>query len=354
MRRFGALALLAVIALAGNCAPPTAQVELARAPLAHKGGVGWPSAPVAQLPGIDAMGSVSVHNWNYLDRAIDALPEGIEYVAYQWGCGTSGSSWDTVSLSSIERFAAKYPGLKWLIFNEPDRQDQADCLPSIAADTYNDIYNILKTTDPTSKVYCCGTSNYQAHWKWMGAFLEVYSDKYGSLPPMDGLHYHFYNDFVNRFNVAQFQDAVLRTKHLNETWMNNWAPTMSQLPWIISEWGVLSDYGDSPTEAARVAEFLRATWGWLGRQPYIEQHFWYATYVDELAGNLLVERNSSTLSVVGQAFQDMAFGSPAPTPTPTATPAPVPTTTPTVVPTATPEPAHVYCDCVCVTVTPTP
>ena len=198
------------------------------APVEHKGGVGWPGAPTALVDGLVNLGTNAVHHWNYNEARLTLMEEkGIEYLPYVWGCGVTDKPWDTIDLGAISALAEDHPGLRWLIFNEPDRPEQANCDPSMAADVYHDVYHALKEADPTCQVYCCGTSRYQSHHTWMGAFIQEYSDKYlganGGTPPMDGLHYKFYGDFETRFDYVRVQQAILDTVALNEGWCCGWA-----------------------------------------------------------------------------------------------------------------------------------
>jgi len=308
---------------------------------APKRGVTWAGSPIEQTTRFVEMGVDAVHHWNYLESRITPIQDlGIEYVAHQWGCGTSDRSWDKVDLNALRYFALEYTGLTWLVFNEPDNPDQADCHPSVAADVYYDVYHAIRGADPTAKVYCCGTSRWPAHWKWTAAFMQAYMDKYtrnGECPPMDGYHIHNYGDFANRFDFVAHQSNLLGfVETANEGF---WGCYPGGLSTIISEWGVLSDVVDSPNEVQLVAEYLQAMWPWLEAQPWIEQHFWYSTYTEGMSSNLFAGLHSGELTIVGDAWMDMAHGTPAPTatPAPTSTTTPTRTPTPHVTVTATPE-----------------
>jgi len=302
---------------------------------AHKGGVAWAGAPAAYVDRFTEMGVQSAHNWNYLERAIAPLGD-IEYLPMQWGCGTSGKSWDKVDLERLRVFAIDHPGLRWLIFNEPGNPDQSCCYPETAIQVYHDVYHALKEADPTSRVYCCGTGSPQANEHWMSEFFQRYTDEYRMFPPMDGLHYHFYGDFATRFDAKLVQQRILNTVELNENMPCGWPEYLKDKVIIVSEWGVLSDWNDSPDEVQRVAQFLRDMWPWLEMQEWIESHLWYSTHTEGMSSNLFANRNSDTLTLVGAAWMEMALGVPTWTPTPSATCTPEATETPT----STPEPTR--------------
>jgi len=378
--------------------------------LSGKAGVGWASASVGLVGGMVDLGIVKATHWNYLERGIAALEgTGIEYLPMLWGCGLTENSWDKVDLPGLAAFAAVHPGLTWLIFNEPDRADQAHCDPSDAAVVYHQVHEAISQADPTARFYAGGTSDYPQHWKWTAAWATAYADLYGVWPPIDGFHIHVYPTYSANWTVeAALQEA--QTELLGWRLAQQeilWPDYYKELPTIVSEWGILSDVTDSPTEVQRVAEFLRGMYPFIEEQPWVEAHLWYSTFTDGMSSNLFTGRTAEAKrTLVGDAWYDMARGGPypvatstptvrptntptsspaatstatpsstptatitatdTPTRTPTRTPTPTPTRTPTVTPwstlepTATPtaEPVHIYgvCDPECrfYVVTPTP
>ena len=315
----------------------------------HKGGVTWPGAPTGLIDGLAELGVNAVHHWNYSEAKLALAEEkGIEYLPHIWGCGLTDKPWDVVDLVAISQFAEDHPGLRWLVFNEPDRIEQANCHPKIAAEVYHDIYYALKEADPTALVYCCGTSRYEGHEQWLGAFMQEYSDKYlvanGGIPPMDGVHLHFYGEYERRHGFMGMQNTIMRTRNLVWTGIGG-SEAWGELPWIISEWGVLSDVGDSVYEVEKTAAYMRNMWYWLEGKDWIETHFWYSTNAWENSGNLFVGRGNSDLTIVGDAWADLAHGVlPTPTPTSPPSPLPTPTGTPVLTPTSTftPTPTATY------------
>jgi len=326
----------------------------------HKGGVGWAGSPSVFTDRFVDMNVKVAHHWNYRERAIIPLQaRGIEFLPTQWGCGTGQRPWDGINVPALQVFAKRYPGLTWLIFNEPDRVDQANCHPSVAAEAYHLIYSTIKAADPMARIFCCGTSDWPQHWKWVASWMSEYMEVYGVCPPMDGYHIHSYNDFADRFDWQK--QAYYLQEFRDMTIDGSWGCYDGGLPVVVSEWGVLSDWNDSSDELQQVAQYLCDTWPWLEAQPWIEKHFWFSTYVEGMSSNLFANRTSDALTIVGEAWQDMAHTEPVVTATPTLTWSPTPTATPMPTITVTPTPEHVWIifeectlDCWCRKVTPNP
>lgn len=332
----GWLAFDAALEANAPASQPTPTATLS-AVVEHKGGVAWPGAPVALADGLVNLGVNAVHHWNYSEARLALMEErGIEYLPHIWGCGVTDNSWDTIDLAAIAAFAEAHPGLRWLIFNEPDNIDQSNCSPSVAADVHHDVYHTLKAADSTALVYCCGTSGHEAHQMWMSAFLHAYSEKYGVAAPMDGVHLHFYGDYERRHGFMEVQSKIMDTAAF---YARQWPDQLGKKLWVVSEWGVLSDKRDGPYEVEKTAAYLRNMWNWLESKDWVETHFWFSTWVGEggaNSGNLFTDR--ANLTMVGSAWAECAHGVPPPTASPTLpiSPLPTPTTTFTPSPTATP------------------
>ena len=312
--------------------------------LSGKAGVGWASAPVGLVRNMVDLGIGMATHWNYLERGITALEgSGIKYLPMLWGCGATENSWDKVDLPGLAAFAAAHPGLTWLAFNEPDRADQAHCNPNEAAIIYHQVHNAISQADPSARFFAGGTSDWPQHWKWTAAWAVAYADLYQEWPPIDGFHIHVYPTYSANWTVAaalqEAQEELLEWRLAQQEIL--WPDYYKQLPTIVSEWGILSDVTDSPTEVQRVAEFLRGMYPFIEQQPWIEAHLWYSTFVDGMSSNLFTGRTAEAgWTEVGDAWHDMAQGEPYPTATLTPTWVLTPTATRTPTRTATPTPSR--------------
>ena len=313
--------VLAFAAVVVSLRSQPAQAQTLQSPSEpHKGGLGWTDG-IGRMPALAEMGVSAVYHWEYTEAQIQATEEfGIEYLPQQFGCRPD---YRPVDEAAVRQFALLHPGLRWLTFNEPDNSVQADCTPDQAAEQYHILYYALKDADPTAKVYCCGTTYWPRHRDWTAYWAAAYRARYGDWPPLDGFHVHSYGTCS-----SDLCDYGVRQQELGDfhQWQQGqqWA---KDKPVVLSEWGVYE--GAQTGDQQRIAdEYLPQKWQWLEAQDWIESHFWFSTYTDEVdfdVSNVFAGPADNDLTVVGEAWRRMSWEQlgPTPTPTPTATPGPL-------------------------------
>lgn len=163
----------------------------------------------------------------------------------------------------------------------------------MAATAYHTVYGVVKDADSTARVYCCGVKGWPQHWKWLAAFAQEYADLYGTCPPLDGFHVSLEGDL----DVEQQQGVLLAFRERQDVWGC----------WPEGRPVVVSGYGVSSGDPQGAAEYLAAMWSWLEAQPWIELHFWRASFLGEgNPNNVFESANDARLTVVGQAWQGLA------------------------------------------------
>jgi hypothetical protein len=273
-------------------------------------------------------------------------PEGIEY-ALTIRLTQVGSDDYTYRLTdggaTITEAAAGNPGAMWLIGNEPDRRDwQDDIEPHVYAVAYHDLYQAIKTADPSARVYA-GTivQPTPIRLQYLDLVLYHYLENYGVPMPVDGWSIHNfilnevscdyspdcwgaeippgidapYGEIVaveDNANIAMFQQRIINFRQ----WMK--ARGYGDLPLTVSEYGVLmpADYG-FPADV--VNEYMADTFDFMSTavdpqtgDPNDNFHLvqtwsWYSTggMGDEYNGYLF-ENVAGTwvLSEMGEQFRD--------------------------------------------------
>ena len=119
---------------------------------------------------------------------------GIEYIPMAWN--------GNYDLNKMKAYYAAHPNDKYLLgFNEPNFPDQANMLPSEAAEKWRDLEkfakeNGLKLVGPAMN-YAGSPLKDGKVWgpdEWMDAFIKAYKDKYGTEPYYDYTAVHAYMD----------------------------------------------------------------------------------------------------------------------------------------------------------------
>ncbi len=122
------------------------------------------------------------------------LEKGIEYIPMAWN-----ASYD---INKMKAYYAAHPNDKYLLgFNEPNFPDQANMLPSEAAEKWRDLENFAKENN---LILVGPAMNYAGSplkdgkvwnpYDWMDAFIAAYKEKYGTEPYYDYTAVHAYMD----------------------------------------------------------------------------------------------------------------------------------------------------------------
>ncbi len=149
------------------------------------------------------------YNWgNAPEAAIADLvgsDKGIEFVP---------QAWSAYNANTLREYYKAHPNDKYLLgFNEPNFPDQANMLPSVAAEKWHELEALA---DELGLILVAPAMNYAGQplsdgkvWgptEWFDAFIAAYKEKYGEEPRYDYTAIHAYMpnaagtmDFVNKF-----------------------------------------------------------------------------------------------------------------------------------------------------------
>lgn len=205
--------------------------------------------------------------------------------------------------------AIKYPGRIWFVYNEPERKDQANTQPEIAADWFDKTYKIIKNVDPSAKVGCCGIFLGAEGITWMNTFNQTVTVK------PDFYHIHIY-----ALNKSDWQTLI-------DYWHSY---NVENVPTYITETCGMYDHNQADL-LNYVAKY---------QHPNIKQIYWFAAYPQLNWNCNLIQDNK--LTNLGNIYKQNAPlhltpTSEPPTVTPTITIQPLPTSTPTPTETSTPD-----------------
>lgn len=97
------------------------------------------------------------------------------------------------SLSEIRTIAARYPGLVWLIGNEPDVRWQDDATPEEYACYYHFAHRAIKHADPTAQVAIGGLSQITPlRVEYLNQIWASYQEQFGREMPVDIWNMHVF------------------------------------------------------------------------------------------------------------------------------------------------------------------
>lgn len=109
------------------------------------------------------------------------------------------SVWNPVYRPSVRQLVAwsdAYPGRTWLLFNEPERIDQADTSPFDAA---IHVRYWTEAIGDNGRTACCGVL-IQTNWHGWAEWLRLYLQAGGPVP--NYWHIHIYADTPEQFDAA--------------------------------------------------------------------------------------------------------------------------------------------------------
>jgi len=231
-------------------------------------------------------------------------------------------------------FAQAHPGSYWLIWNEPDRDDQDNISAAEGAQQYWHIRPLLKGVDPNAKLIVGGVMN--LNYTWLANFREEYKNLSANTshqyPVVEGWAVHMYTGFHDTYDAANWQWA------LKGFFCDRWMPANGGTVQVwLTEWGCLDCWtaeGD-----ARMAQMISDQVPWLESQSCITRYAWFGSWT--LAWNMTGELfdHSDGLTSLGQLYASL--GNP---PIPTATPTPRISPTPTLPPCLSGNLGNLDCD----------
>lgn len=239
-----------------GCLPASAQTCSSRLPFLGIG-LGYNQYSVEQVQDIGSGNECQmpmVYNWGpgpspqqpmnlpHLD-----FPE--RFVPMQYGCSEA---------SLLRLFEAieqqDYSG-PLLVFNEPDRQDQANCSPDRAVEVFQQLVEFRDAYRFVTKnelmLVVGGVAEPTAGITWMNQFLDTYKNRYGAHPLQDNLasavHFHLYPQFAYDNGEQAFLDIVQQL----QIWQM-WLKENNVQAWV-TEVGVLN----APFQPISEEEFLK-------------------------------------------------------------------------------------------------
>jgi hypothetical protein len=140
---------------------------------------------------------------------------------------------------------AANPGALWLIGNEPDVKWQDNVTAEVYAEAYHDVYQLIKTHDPTSQVALGGVSQpTPLRLRYLDGILEAYEARYGQPIPVDV------------WNVHNF---ILREER--DSWGVDIPPGMSEQSGVLRE---IDQHDDLAIFKAQLVDFRR----WMAEHGY--------------------------------------------------------------------------------------
>lgn len=228
----------------------------------------WKNISKTQLERIN---SQWFYDWGVTSRFFDYNPE---YVPMIWNDRLEWYGGE----SNLAALAAAHPGRYWLIWNEPDLEEQANISPERAAELYRPLADLILGADPTAKLIVGGAS--QVGWPaWPEQFLAAYQNLYGEAPTLAGWHTHYY-PFAN----ADSDPAMLAERTRNYL--------MDARAWVDSHGGGelwLTEFNVHTTDDMAQAYMSRIV-PWLEDYSGVDRYAWFAvdtTYIEWYAGSLM-------------------------------------------------------------------
>ena len=211
----------------------------------------WGAGPSPQTPG----------NFPHLD-----FPE--KFTPMLYGCSNR-----TIEKLESELVARSYSG-PLLVFNEPDRQDQANCPPARATEAFHKVVQFKNQyaadTGNHLQLVIGGVAEPTHGIPWMDAFLEEYESRHGLHPLKDGIadsvHFHLYPQYAYDNGEQAFQNIFGQLL----TW-GEWLTKYETTAWV-TELGVLNA-PSQPFPEEELKLFLSKSIPLLMAHPQIEHAF---------------------------------------------------------------------------------
>lgn len=234
-------------------------------------GVGVPFPPFP-----DDLGNELTVGWYLAWRVLESpvRPNGSEF----WQMIRLNEQGFRPDEAAIRRVAQANPGTTWLIGNEPDVIWQDNVTPARYAEQYYQLYELLKTADPTCQVAIGGvTQPTPLRLRYLDEILSAYEQRYGAPMPVDVWNVHNFILPEKRgswgvdippgldvdegllYEIEDHDDLEIFKQQLID--FRRWLAERGQQgkPLIVSEYGILmpEDYGFGPE---RVEHFLIGTY----------------------------------------------------------------------------------------------
>jgi len=269
----------------------------------------------------------------YLDWAVQYRP-----------AGPLPEHWQTVrlfpggcvypSMAAIRWTAFHNRGQVWVIGNEPDVIWQDDMMPEAYAQTYHDLYAIIKKTDPSASVAAGSIAQATPlRLAYLDRVLAAYQNLYGEAMPVDWWTVHGYVLREERGSwgvdippgLSENQGALFGVEdhgRLNlfkaqVVAFREWMATNGyrDKPLAMTEFGILLGANDGYTPDKAVL-YLRQTISWLATASdeefgypgdgnrLVQRWAWFSLADRYFPTSDLANLEADTLTAVGQAYRE--------------------------------------------------
>jgi hypothetical protein len=244
---------------------------------------------------------------------------GLKYFPTQFHCKNGAASVNESAIRAFVNASPKLKGMTWLAFNEPDKDEQADCTPRQAAQALRKLDEVLRSgsnpADPSAKIYCCGLVDRDLWDNYLSSLRTEYMSLYGQNPPLQGVHLHLYNWSPTRLDWCRLRNGLdeFRSWQQGQSWL-------AGKPIIVSEWGVLSNLGQYPSDPQAIVgncapgctcDTMAGMFDVFESRSYVQYHMWWTAYNSGFwnSGNVFTSSSGTTLtSPVGLRYRYLSTG----------------------------------------------
>jgi hypothetical protein len=271
----------------------------------------------------------------YLDWIVQTAPE-INYLDH-WQMIRVNEDCVSPSIEDIQWAAARFPSQVWIIGNEPDVIWQDNVTAVRYAEIYHDLYELIKSSDPTALIAVGGVSQATPlRLQYLDHVLSTYQNLYHEPMPVDWWTVHGYVLREEKGSwgvdippgITATQGELREVKDhgrldLFEAQLRSFRQWIAehgyqQTPLALTEFGILmpSSYGFPPD---MVESYLEQTFVWLsqvqdGSSGYPEDGYhlvqkwaWFSISDPTYSTSDLGDISSGKLTILGEKFRSMIY-----------------------------------------------
>ena len=266
-------------------------------------------------------------SWSVMLRPVSQVPEHWQTIRLQTDCFYPSQEY-------IRWVASKYPGLVWIIGNEPDVIWQDNLTPEEYARLYHELYVTIKTADPSARLAVGAISQATPlRLEYLDRVLQAYQENYSQPLPADWWTVHGYVlreehnswgvEIPPGMNVDQgelrevsdhgrmdlFQEQIIAFR----TWLAK--NGYRDIPLALTEFGILmpEDFGYSPRFDV---QYLQESFAWLQSSTdesvgypadgnhLVQRWAWFSLADALYPAPDLADLQAGKLTALGEAFRD--------------------------------------------------
>lgn len=254
--------------------------------------------------------------------------------------------------ATIAKIIAANPASLWIIGNEMDRMDwygshQDEMLPELYAVAYHELYNLVKTADPSARVAIGGVVQpTPLRLEYLTKVWDTYQALYGEVMPVDVWNTHAFilREKLNEWGASippgslatvgehdygplphpQHVDMIIFDKQIRafRQWMKDHG--QQDKPLIVTEFGVLYHnwmLGVPDEDSQMVIDFMKNTFDYflhttdcnlgyaLDDCRLVQRWVWFSMdyKVDFNKHHFLFDPDNLTITATGNAFRDFSL-----------------------------------------------